>query len=729
MDVSPLTADVSKHPQVSNPGSSGPLADERQKSQSLQAPPHASSITQQARRASYAAPMTSNPKAPLSAMQGSEPKRRSTLPVNLLPSLGTLLQGTTRPHFKRQREGIARLYGEDTSDPLSLPVPSAPQAGANIARLMFSPSGEMRGSGNTREKGVNGHGDEKKNDGESSRCVSSDVASAQSEPCAGTKRHFSRQAKEGGGEVGSEERVWNPALTPETAGYVTSAPAPDWRKFGLASVGRVASFNEAKMATRKNFDVVGDTKPRRASAFINHGSTLPPFVSEVGRRGSAFEPRLTQTNRHVPHYSELLSANKPFRSLNSFGCGPTQALPTRQPLVTPDTRTEEKEELVSHHKLSSNTAPGGIPTQWNAPPPSKWLSSREAAAAATEESPEIRLSESSLTSSRSNRFFHVMPATTVYAAELSSCPQGKAPAASLLLPSMFTSHRQFEISPQGKKRWEQQTAGEREVPTATRDTRQQQQQQQRRPGKEGSSQEETCMTSGPECGESRRAAATFGEICSGGGGDNGLLAGRPPRRGSMAQLTSAGREDPKGSPGSREWLWSVRKQQQPAAPSDNQRRVAANSPFSSCITPNAQPLEQTDPSARREVGNTDSSARTGRARRTKALFGGNWKEDRTTSVGGDLEVGRLPHSMVVSSCVAKEGSAPQSRRWSRLGPSTPPLDRQGQSGTAATSYVRAWGAPTDEGAEETVLSPRKDRLESAKSNIALHPTTESEAGR
>ncbi|CAM9424162.1 unnamed protein product, partial [Pylaiella littoralis] len=237
-----------------------------------------------------------------------------------------------------------------------------------------------------------------------------------------TARLFSRlssprsgQQGGGGGDGGgwaAGQKVWDPSPTSATTGYVTSSPAPDWRRLGLSSLGRTASFDEARQAVSKNgLNAEESAKPRRASAFVSHGSALPPVVTEVGRRVSALGPSTTQAPRQAPHYSDLLSAKTPSRSITSFNGHPGYSPPTLVGIRDPKIEGEGK-GAVSRGDLKSPTDPPGDMPRWSNEPTPGGNSRLHGAAAAAGGGGGA----GGTPGSRAACMFHLMPATAAYTA-------------------------------------------------------------------------------------------------------------------------------------------------------------------------------------------------------------------------------------------------------------------------------------------------------------------------
>ncbi|CAM9498490.1 unnamed protein product, partial [Ectocarpus fasciculatus] len=381
-------------------------------------PPAAAQQQPPTRRASFNAP----PVAPIiqPGLPDLTPQhtRRTSLPAPLLPSVQSLLDDIPRGGLKRQREeGRARQQYDNTdadsatssSSSSLLPPPGPPEDASGFAR---PGPGLVAVGGSAAEKSGGREGGGVDESGRDSSSVAADAASAQartpnkasslfSGPAAAAAAAGSAQQQDG--ERATRRKVWNPHQSPPSTGYVTSSPAVDWRRDGVASLGRAASFDEARMAARKSgMQGEDSSKPRRASAFVTHGSALPPRVIEMQRRDSAFETRPVPAGaRRVPHYSDLLSANASSRSVTAFNGRPGYSPSIK--LTHPDAVIEEEATAGAAAAGEREDGAGaGAPSGGGRPP----MPGSGAAA----------------------RMFHVMPATAVFAGDLPSYSRGESPS-------------------------------------------------------------------------------------------------------------------------------------------------------------------------------------------------------------------------------------------------------------------------------------------------------------
>ncbi|CAM9569165.1 unnamed protein product, partial [Ectocarpus sp. 8 AP-2014] len=395
-------------------------ADEQQPPASVQQQHAPAAAEPRTRRASFNAPPVAPIIQPVLPDLKPQHTRRSSMPAPLLPSVQSLLDDIPRGGLKRQRdEGRARQQPYDTdadsatsssSSPLP-PPPGPPEDAAGFARP--GPA-HVAVSGSAAEKsgGREGRVDESDRDASS---VATDGASAQartpnktaslfSEPAAAAAATAAGNAQQQDGERATRRKVWNPHQSPpsSTTGYVTSSPAMNWRVDGVATLGRTASFDEARMAARKSgMQSEDSSKPRRASAFLTHGSALPPRVVEMNRRDSAYETRTVPAGAgRAPHYSDLLSANASSRSVTAFNGRPGYS--PSLTLAHPDAVIEEEAAAeAAAAGQREDGAEAGAPSGGGRPP---MPGSRAAA-----------------------RMFHVMPATAVFAGDLPSYSRGETP--------------------------------------------------------------------------------------------------------------------------------------------------------------------------------------------------------------------------------------------------------------------------------------------------------------
>ncbi|CBN75453.1 EsV-1-7 [Ectocarpus siliculosus] len=418
-------------------------ADEQQPPASVQQKHAPAAAEPRTRRASFNAPAVAPIIQPVLPDLKTQHTRRSSMPAPLLPSVQSLLDDIPHGGLKRQRdEGRARQQPYDTdadsatsssSSPLP-PPPGPPEDAAGFARP--GPA-HVAVSGSAAEKrgGREGRVDESGRDASS---VAADGASAQARTPKKTTSLFSGpaaaaaaagNAQQQDGERATRRKVWNPHQSPpsSTTGYVTSSPAMNWRRDGVATLGRAASFDEARLAERKSgMQSEDSSKPRRASAFVTHGSALPPRVIEMHRRDSAYETRTVPAGAgRVAHYSDLLSANASSRSVTAFNGRPGYS--PSLTLAHPDAVIEE--EAVAGAAAAGQREDGagaGAPSGGGRPP---MPGSRAAA-----------------------RMFHVMPATAVFAGDLPSYARGETPSKATTAAAAASSAAQAGGGG-GRRRW------------------------------------------------------------------------------------------------------------------------------------------------------------------------------------------------------------------------------------------------------------------------------------
>eukprot|EP00903_Cladosiphon_okamuranus_P005435 g5421.t1 len=304
------------------------------------------------RRASLDAPVavSMDPLAP----DRRDESRRSSMPTPLLPSVQSLLDDIPRSRLKRHREdGSGRSNDMDVDSPSSLLAPPAPAQ--ELMRLCASGGGNgaerggaaalgsddgREGGGGSSSSGVTGM------DSGSRGATAVAGASAHSQPAPKASRVFPGPSAGNNQEDGgwaSRQRIWDPnhSSNSSSTGYMMASPSPDWRKQGLASLGRAASFDEMRAAANKNGLKAEETsQPRRASAFVVQASALSPVVTQLGRRVSALVPGRTPAAGRTAHYHDLLGASASSRSMTAFnghpGYSPSMAL------LNPDARIEEE---------------------------------------------------------------------------------------------------------------------------------------------------------------------------------------------------------------------------------------------------------------------------------------------------------------------------------------------------------------------------------------------------
>ncbi|CAM9945212.1 unnamed protein product, partial [Ectocarpus sp. 13 AM-2016] len=397
-------------------------ADEQQPPASVQQIHAPAAAEPRTRRASFNAPPVAPIIQPVLPDLKPQHTRRSSMPAPLLPSVQSLLDDIPRGGLKRQRdEGRARQQPYDTdadsatsSSSSSSPLPpprGPPEDAAGFARpgpAHVVVGGPGAGKSGGREGGVD-------EGGRDVPLVAADGASAQGRTPNKTSTLFSGpaaaaaaaagNAQQQDGERATRRKVWNPHQSPpsSTTGYVTSSPAMNWRRDGVATLGRAASFDEARMAARKSgMQSEDSSKPRRASAFVAHGSALPPRMIEMHRRDSAYETRTVPAGAgRVPHYSDLLSANASSRSVTAFngrsGYSPSLTLAHPEAVIEEEAAAGAAAAGQREDGAGARTPSGG-----GRPP---MPGSRAAA-----------------------RMFHVMPATAVFAGNLPSYSRGETPS-------------------------------------------------------------------------------------------------------------------------------------------------------------------------------------------------------------------------------------------------------------------------------------------------------------
>ncbi|CAM9555812.1 unnamed protein product, partial [Scytosiphon promiscuus] len=377
------------------------------------------------------------------------PRRRASMPVPRLPSLQSLLKEIPRSRLKRHREdSLGDSFGMDGTDlassPTSLPVqePRSSTGATGFARSghdivgIFGGSGQDEGSGSGGGGGGGGNGgggssgaggsDRRDRGGAGSAAMDVDSrgraptvgpAPARSRPVNKTSRLFALPSAPSGqqdaGRATQKRKAWDPNPPPAATGYVTSSPAPDWRRDGLASVGRAASYDEARAAASRNGLAAQDSsKPRRASAFVAQLSALPPVVTEMHRRDSAFEASAIPPVSSGTSYRDVLSAQAASRSVTAFNA--QRRFSTSRMLRDPDTTIEEE---------SGDLTPVGSPGK--VPPWKSGLFPAPAASAAGGGGGVARAA----------RTYHIMPATAVFSAGLSARSLGAVPAVAAAAPA------------------------------------------------------------------------------------------------------------------------------------------------------------------------------------------------------------------------------------------------------------------------------------------------------
>ena len=686
------------------------------------------------RRASYTAPQSSSlftPGAPfLPDARPEAPKRRATISdASVLPSLQSLLYDVPRGNLKRPRDGeylktpaAATGYMEVDAPPIARPPPAVPRQRSGLARSVFGAgrfgggarSGSGGGGGGGGGAGGGGSGGGGGGDGSGGggggggggeinsagsetsgkegpgapAAASAATESGQSRPSGMTKMLFSGAGRgRQGGAWGTDGYSWSQDkdqnLTqsqnkgqdldqnPGAAGYLVSSPAPDWRKTGLSSFGRAASYDEAREAAGKNgLDTSDSSKPRRASAFVTHGSALTPVVTEMGRRDSAVEHRAVAppTSRHVPHYSDLLSAKNPSRSLTAFTrSNPRVPFAFGRPPIDAKAGSQEEGGAGSGPgsetgggrmgESSRHSAPsgGGRTALWKKSPPEEWRSSDESSQGATR-APDGR------PAGRAARMFHVMPATAAYGTDLAvPRPPDEKPSATASPSERFGwigSPRASEA--QGRGGWERQKEVEQGASK----------------GREGSSQPSSPSVRTTEA----KPASPEDEL---------------DQQQQQQQQAAASQE---GKDGGRRWS-VMEPSPAPAMTSSPPRdQEGASSVFVAAW--GATPEEDGNGDAARQEADVADDSTTGNQQST-SLFGGGGGGDggggggehapseQTPSRRGQM-IWQAPPGRVGSS---GQGTLPQARRrWSGIDQSPAVLDHQ--RGSTGSSYVPSWDAAT-----------------------------------
>lgn len=603
-------------------------------------------------RASLNAPVAVSME-PLVPDRRDEP-RRNSMPTPLLPSVQSLLEDIPRSRLKRHREeGGGRSYDMDVDSPsslLALPTPAQePMRGGASAP----------GSGDGREGGGGSSSRGTVMESGSRGATAVAGSSAHSRPAAKASRIFhgsSAGNNQQDGGWASRQRIWDPnqSSNSSSTGYVLASPAPDWRKEGLASLGRAASFDEMRLAANMNgLKAEEASKPRRASAFVVQASTLSPVVTEVGRRVSALVPDRKLAAGRTAHYHELLAASASSRSTTAFnghpGYSPSVAL------LNPDARIEEerggKMAAIGEGGAGAGEAPSSRPP----------TISRAAAG-----------------------MFHVMPATAAYIRGLP--PLSPSEAASMGQGGAG-DRRRFSLLEQGSTgAAEKDRAGKTFVSAWGA------------PAEEGDGDGDGGATAAAENtneASSQRAGTMTG--VGGGKADGGSAEGSQPpgRRGSMTSLAPAGRL------GAQPRRWPV------AGSADHDRETTAGN--ESVPAWGAASEEKPGEAPARP----SSFAARGAARSAKALFGGGGGAgagagDSRSGSGSETERVVMSQRSGFSgpgTSAAREGpeglaSGPPSgsRRWSVSEHLAPAPDQRGSS---ANAFVRpSWGEPTEDRAAE-----------------------------
>ncbi len=648
------------------------------------------------RRATYNEPLASGmePRVPEEQQEPASRRRATLSAAPLLPSVQSLLEDMPMARLKRQREdGEGGSYDMDVDASSSLlrspppPPPPQPPSAQDPARLapavgISGGSGTERGAaaavgaGDGREGGTSTPGGAARGDathGNVSAAATAAAAAAadtstHSRPPPKAARLFSRSTAGGGQQDGgwaSRQLGWNSSQSPATTGYIVSSPAPDWRRVNLASMGRAASFDEARAAASKhglNSGAPDSSKPRRASAFVSHGSALPPKMTEMNRRTSALDPgmRAAAAGRPMPHYSDLLSAKAPSRSLAAFNSYASHA-----PLVTlgnPDARIEEEESDPAFP--TAPTSPGNSGTTGPA--------TATTAAGAGGEAQGRRPP----TVSRAARMFHMMPATAAFAADLGSLHPGETPPLASSSRDEAGGSRRWSVldpGPSGPGDKEAAFVPAWGAPAEEGD------------GDEGRGGGGDAATDTSEAGSSRRGAATTG--CSGSGntaaghaGGNQQPSSRAPRRGSMMAPPA-----PTGRLAAQPRRWPAA-----ADPSDHGRggsSTTANASAPAWGAPSEEePAKDPAAAACQATGVADRGV-AGRGGRARALFGGGGGGGGAAGAGGGGGGG----GGEASSGNASTGA----RRWSVL-----------DSTTAGPFSRPSWAEAAEErSAEGTSRSP------------------------
>lgn len=583
------------------------------------------------------------------------------MPTPLLPSVQSLLEDIPHSRLKRHREeggGGGRSYDMDASSPSPLLAPPAPAQES----VRSAANGIRGGNGAERRSAADiGNGDGREGGGSSSG--GSGVAAMETESQGPTavpdasahSRPATKASRVGvGSSAGSGQQdsgwasrkmVWN---SPNSTGYVTASPAMDFRR-SLASLGRAASFDEMRAAENRNGLKSEDaSQSRRASAFMARASALPPKLTEIARRDSAFVARGRPAARRTAHYSDLLAASAPSRSFTEFngrpGYSPSVAL------LNSDARIEE--EVGGDDDMAA----GG---RADAPPPT----------------------------SGSRPVFHVMPATATF-------NTGLPPRSPTEMPSTGQGRpgdRRYSFLDQGSSS-SRPAAAENDGAGATFAPA------WGAPAEEGDGDGigGAAVTQTSEADNPQAAGTMAG---AGDGDVAGTAAGnqpprRPPRRGSMVPPAPAA-----GRLGAPPRHWSVA-----GSSSDHDRGTSAEKAFAP-----AWGAASEEKPAEERAGPSAAEGR-GTGRRVKALFGGGGGAGDARSRGG-TETGSGTDGVLISQrsglpgpgmSAAHEGprgsSASGPRRWSMSERSTPAPDQRRPS-TAA--FVRPlWGEATEDGAAE-----------------------------
>eukprot|EP00752_Nemacystus_decipiens_P002273 g2154.t1 len=419
-----------------NPGLGGMPEDSRGQRTEL-APAARTAVPEvPSRRATYNATLASTTQAPAAPEPQDHPRRRATMPAPLLPSVQSLLTSIPPGRLKRPRVG-------DADDPSRFSLRAGPPSSSSS-----SPREQLGGIAETclgGDIGSTSEGDQ----GEDSGTLGKSTGVLEGIPTAVAADMNSggsdRQHQQPGDRWAERRGSWDPnhRLNHGTPGFVASAPVPEWRRLGLASMGRAASYDEAAAALRARglHPQAGEgggnddpSKPRRSSAFVSHGSALPPVVTEMGRRDSAFEPRALAPAawRRVPHYSDLLSARAPSRAVTTVNGHPGYHAPFAA-LRNTNTMVEEGGgggcTSLSGDAGSSAETPGSRPP-WNAPTPGgnatlrPGLAAGAAAAGAGRGGRVGGIPPPTLASRAAARMFHVMPATAAFTAGLAAPSPG-----------------------------------------------------------------------------------------------------------------------------------------------------------------------------------------------------------------------------------------------------------------------------------------------------------------
>lgn len=617
---------------LSEPASYPPVADAPRRRASFNAP----------------APVATSAEAMLPDRR-DEPRRRDSMPATpLLPSVQSLLEDIPRNRFKRHREeGADRSYdmGVDSSSSLlAPPPPAAPEPMRLAVDGIRGGTGAERGSapapgcGDGRDRGSSSGSTAMETESHGATAVAD--ASARSRPPTKASRVFTGPSagsnqQDGGGWA---QRAWNSNQSPSIpTGIMTSSPSPDWRRHGLASIGRTASFDEARVAASKNGSGMkmeeASSKPRRASAFVAQASTLPPVVTEVGRRESALELRGMQPPPRST-YRELLSASGSSRSITAFngrpGYSPSLAL------LNPDARIEEERD----GEMAARGGGGGDASRSRPPPVSR--------AAA--------------------RMFHVMPAAAAFNAGLPPrSPSGTA--SSLGQQGGVGDRRRFSFLDKGSSGAAEKDGGASTFVPAWG-----------APGEEGDGDWDGNGDDGAAAAAAAAAASEKNEAGN----------PRPPRRGSMAPLAPAGRM------GAQPRRWPVS-----GSPDHDGGTAAGNAFVpawgASEEKPTEEPTRSSSTSARGTarrakalfgggggVGTSDSGSGSGSGSGTE----GGLVSQRS----GMLGTGKS------AAYEGPGGTASGPRRWSTSERSSPAPDHRG---SPANAFVRpSWGEATEDRAAE-----------------------------